>query len=72
MSDLLPDAHVFSLRTIRINLDPAQMYRDNDPTKTVANLSSKLNPHGMTTLELDSHTNTCVLGRDCLIILDYD
>ncbi len=24
-----------------------------------------------TTLELDSHTNTCVLGQDALIILDY-
>ena len=50
MSDLLPDAHVFSLRTICINLDSARMYRDNDPPKTVAGLSSKLNPHGMTTL----------------------
>ena len=73
MSDILPVAHVFSFRTIHISLDPAQMYRDNDPTKSVANLlSSKLNPHGMTTLELDSHADTCVLGQDCLIILDYD
>ena len=26
----------------------------------------------MTTLEEDSHAETCVLGRDCLVILDYD
>jgi hypothetical protein len=25
-----------------------------------------------TTLELDSHADTCVLGRDALIIYDYD
>ena len=71
MSDLFTNARVFSLRTIRTNLDPARTYSDNDPTKTVANLSSKLNPHGMTTLELDSHANRCVLGWSCLIILDY-
>ena len=75
MSDILPDAHVSSLRTIRINLDPACMYTDSESsnlTQTVTNLTSKLNPHGMTTLELDSHADTCVLGRDCLVILDYD
>ncbi len=48
------------------------MYTDSDPTRTVTDLTSKLNPHGMTTLELDSHADTCVLGRDCLVILDYD
>jgi hypothetical protein len=26
----------------------------------------------MTTLELDSHADTCVLGGHCLVILDYD
>ena len=26
----------------------------------------------MTTMELDSHANTCVLGRDCLVTLDYN
>ena len=72
MSDTLPDAHVCSLRTIRIRLDPACMYTDYDQTRTVTDLTSKLNPHGMTTLELDSHANTCVLGRDCLVILDCD
>jgi hypothetical protein len=27
---------------------------------------------GDTTLELDSHADTCVIGRDALIILNYD
>ena len=68
----MPDAHVSSLRTIRISLDPNRMYTDSDPTRTVNDLTTTLNPHGMTTLELDSHADTCVLGRDCLVILDYD
>ena len=72
MSDALPDAHVSSIRTIRINLDPNHMYTDNDPTRNINDLTTKLNPHGMTTLELDSNADTCVLGRDCLVILDYD
>jgi hypothetical protein len=61
MSDALPNAHVSSLRTVRV-----------DPTRTVTNLTTKINTHGMTTLELDSHADTCVLGKDCLVILDYD
>ena len=72
MSDTLPNAHVSSLTTIHINLDPNHMYTDSDPTRFVTDLTTKLNPHGMTTLELDSHADTCVLGRDCLVILDYD
>ncbi len=48
------------------------MYTDIDPTKNATNLTTKLNPHGMTTLELDSHSDTCVLGRDFPVILDYD
>ena len=72
MSDILPDAHVSSIRTIRISLDPNRMYTDNDPTRTVNYLMTKSNPHGMTTLELDSHADTRVIGRDCLVILDYD
>ncbi len=52
-----------TLRTIRI---------DVDQRCTVKNVSYKLNdPHYETTLELDSHADTCVLGRDALIILDY-
>jgi hypothetical protein len=72
MSDILPNAHVSSLRTIRLNIDPTRMYTDNAQPRTVTDLTTKLNPHGMTTLELDSHADTCVLGRDCLVILDYD
>ena len=72
MSDILPDAHVSSLRTIRISLDPNRMYTDSDPTRTVNDLTTKMNPHGMRTLELDSNADTYVLGRDCLVILDYD
>ncbi len=72
MSDALPNAHVSSLRTIRIALDPHRMYTDVDPPRTVTDLTTKLNTHGMTTLELDSHADTCVLGKDCLVILDYD
>ena len=44
----------------------------NDQTRTITGLSSKLNHNGETTLELDLHANTCVLGCDALIILDYD
>ena len=52
-----------TLRTIRI---------DVDQRRTVKNVSYKLNdPNYETTLELDSHADTCVLGRDALIILDY-
>ena len=72
MSDILPDAHVSTLRTICISLDPNRMYTDNDQTRNVNDLTTKLNPHGMTTLELDSHADACVFGRDCLVILDYD
>ena len=72
MSDALPNAHVSSLRTVRISLDPHRMYTDSKPTRNVTDLTTKLNPHGMTALELDSHADTCVLGRDCLVILDYD
>ena len=68
----MPDAHVSSLRTIRLNIDPTRMYTDIAPTRTVTELTTKLNPHGMMTMKLDSHADTCVLGRDCLVILDYD
>ena len=45
---------------------------DVDQRRTVKNVSYKLNdPNYETTLELDSHADTCVLGRDALIILDY-
>ncbi len=43
-----------------------------DPRRYITDISSKLNSTGETTLELDSHADTCVLGRDALILLDYD
>ena len=52
-----------TLRTIHIDLDQR---------RTVKNVSYKINdPDYETTLELDSHADTCVLGHDALIILDY-
>ena len=44
----------------------------NEQTRTVKDLSSKINHNGETTLELDSHADTCVLGMGALITLDYD
>ncbi len=38
----------------------------------IIDLSTKINSIGETTLELDSHTDMCVLGCDALILLDYD
>ena len=43
-----------------------------DPRRYLNDLSSKINSNGETTLELDSHADTCVLGRDALILLDFD
>jgi hypothetical protein len=43
-----------------------------DPKRYITDLSTKINSVGETTLELDSHADTCVLGRDALILLDYD
>jgi len=52
-----------TLGTIRIDLDQR---------RTVNNVSYKINdPTYETTLELDSHADACVLGRDALTILDY-
>jgi hypothetical protein len=44
----------------------------NDPKRYIIDLSTKINFIGETTLELDSHADTCVLGRDVLIFPDYD
>ncbi len=38
----------------------------------ITDLSIKINSNGETTLELDSHTDTCVLGQDALIFFHYD
>jgi hypothetical protein len=43
-----------------------------DPRCYITDLSTKVNPFGETTLELDSHADTCDLGCDALIFLDYD
>ncbi len=51
-----------TLRTVRINLDQQCIVKD---------VGYKLESKYESTLELDSHDNTCVLGHDALIILDY-
>jgi hypothetical protein len=43
-----------------------------DPKRYLTDLSTKINSIGETTLELDSHADTCVLGCDALILLDYN
>ncbi len=43
-----------------------------DPKRFISDLSTKVNSIGETTLELDSHADMCVLGRDALIFLDYE
>jgi hypothetical protein len=43
-----------------------------DPKRYITDLSTKINSIGETTLELDSHADTCVLDCDALILLDYD
>ncbi len=43
-----------------------------NPRRNITDISSKTNSTGETTLELDSHADTCVLGRDALILLDND
>jgi hypothetical protein len=43
-----------------------------DPKRYIIDLSTKINSIGETNLELDSRADTCVLGYDALILLDYD
>jgi hypothetical protein len=50
-------------RTIRLQIDQQRIVKD---------MCYKLDSIHETTLELDSHANTCVLGCDALIILDYN
>jgi hypothetical protein len=52
-----------TLRTIRLQIDQQCIVND---------VRYKLEGIHKTTLELDSHANTCVLGHDALIILDYN
>ncbi len=42
-----------------------------DPRHYFTDLSTKIYSIGETTLELDSHADTCVLGHGALIYLDY-
>jgi hypothetical protein len=60
--DPILDSDLETLRTIRLNLDQQRFVKD---------IGYKLESNYETTLELDSHADTCVLGRDALIILDY-
>jgi hypothetical protein len=43
-----------------------------DPRQYITDLSTKVNSIDETTLELDSHSDRCVLGRAALIFLDYE
>ncbi len=52
-----------TLRTIRLHIDQQRIVKD---------VCYKLDGNDETNLGLDSHVNTCVLGRDALIILDYN
>ncbi len=52
-----------TLRTIRLHIDQQRIVKD---------VCYKLDGNHETTRELDSHADTCVLGRDALIILDYN
>ncbi len=52
-----------TLRTIRLQIDQQCIVKD---------VCYKLDGKYETTLELDSHANTCVLGHVALIILDYN
>jgi hypothetical protein len=52
-----------TLRTIGLNLDQQRIVKD---------IGYNLESNYETTLEHDFHANTCVLGCDALIILDYN
>jgi hypothetical protein len=52
-----------AFRTTRLSIDPKRYTID---------LSTKINSIGETTLELNSHADTCVLDHDASILLDYD
>jgi hypothetical protein len=52
-----------TLKTLRLHIDQRRIVKD---------VGYKLDGIYETTLELDSHANTCVLGCSALIILDYN
>ncbi len=43
-----------------------------DPRHYITDLSTKVISIGETTLELDLHADTCVLGCNALVFLDYE
>ena len=65
---------VLTVRTLRLNPDPQRRvsYVHLGLTKTDCLGLTETDYIAETTLELDSHADTCVLGRHALIILDYD
>jgi len=65
--------HVTRDKTITWSLETLRtIHIDLDQRRTVKNISYKINdPNYETKLELDSHADTCVLGRDALIVLDF-
>ena len=50
---------------MRVKIDPSRLITDVKCDKIASSL-------GETTLELDSHADTCILGRDALITLNYN
>ncbi len=52
-----------TLRTIRLHIDQRRIVKD---------VCYKLDGNDEMTLGLDSHAYTCVLGRNALIILNYN
>ncbi len=58
-----PDLSICAFWTIRLAIDPRRYITD---------LSSKINFYAETTLELDSHTDTCVLGYNALLFLEFE
>ncbi len=57
---------VSGVTTTRVNIDPTRLVTDIQSKIAIASSS------GETTLELDSHADTCILGCDALITLDYN
>jgi hypothetical protein len=52
-----------TLRTIRLHIGQQRIFKD---------VCYRLDGNDETTLGLDSYADTCVLGHDALIILDYN
>jgi hypothetical protein len=63
-----------TVRAIRLNLDPRRRVSNVNLGLTETDCLGLAETDCVveTTLELDSHARTCVLGRHALIILNYD